>query len=147
MKNKTCCFAGHRKIPKNDYQLIQARLESKLVYLINEGVTYFKAGGKLGFDTMAALAVLNLKQAFPHIRLILSLPVKSQIKLWIDDDIKIYVHILAQADMIVFRKQSRHLINGSRFCLCYLTDAESVTAYTVEYAKQKRLRIINIAFA
>ena len=67
MRNQTCCFSGHRHILKNEYEAIRKRLESELVRLINQGVHYFGAGGALGFDTLAALAVLKLREDFPHI--------------------------------------------------------------------------------
>ena len=78
MKNQTCCFTGHRDIPKSEKESLQKRLENELISLIQQGVTIFKAGGALGFDTMSAQAVLKLKAAYLHIRLILVLPYKDQ---------------------------------------------------------------------
>ena len=52
MKKQTCCFTGHRHIPENELLQIQKRLESEIINLINQGVTEFRAGGALGFDTM-----------------------------------------------------------------------------------------------
>lgn len=73
MKEKTCCFTGHREIPKGMYPMLTAELERELHGLIQRGFQYFGAGGALGFDTLAAEAVLRLKEQYPDIRLILVL--------------------------------------------------------------------------
>ena len=74
MKEKTCCFTGHRTIPPAILPKLSAELESTLLLLIQRGFRYFGAGGALGFDTLCAETVLRLKAQFPHIRLILVLP-------------------------------------------------------------------------
>ena len=155
MKNQTCCFTGHRHIPENEHAVIQKRLETTIENLIRQGICCFSAGGAIGFDTMAARVVLRLKTKHPHIRLILVLPCKEQTNGWDETDIKIYNRILKQADKVVYiserydencmRKRNRHPVDHSRFCVCYLTDLPGGAAYTVSYAKQKGLRIINIA--
>lgn len=61
-KIRTCCFTGHRKIPPEQYGEIARRLKEAVIELINEGYCYFGAGGALGFDTLAAQTVLNLKR-------------------------------------------------------------------------------------
>ena len=50
MKNRTCCFTGHRDLPENCKAEITARLEIVIVSLIQSGYLYFGAGGALGFD-------------------------------------------------------------------------------------------------
>ena len=155
MKNQTCCFAGHRIIPAKDYSAIKARLEHEIVNLVDQGVCYFGAGGAVGFDTMAAQAILKLKPEYPHIRLILVLPCKDQTKNWREKDKKIYDHILDKADKVVYtseyyhkgcmHKRNRYLVDNSDFCICYLTQDSGGTAYTAGYARQKGLRIINVA--
>ena len=154
-KEKTCCFTGHRNIPESQKKSLQKRLESELTQLIHQGTRYFGAGGALGFDTMAALTVLKLKEGCPHIKLILVLPCKDQTKVWNEANKKIYNQILQQADKAVYtskyyyrgcmHKRNRHLVDNSGICICYLTDSKGGAAYTVDYAKQKGLRTINIA--
>ena len=50
MKQKTCCFSGHREIPSGTYQLIFKKTEDMVESLIKKGYLYFGAGGALGFD-------------------------------------------------------------------------------------------------
>lgn len=66
MNEKCCCFTGHRKIDNDKKEKIRAELKNILTGLIEEGCTCFYAGGALGFDTIAALTVLELKN---HIRI------------------------------------------------------------------------------
>ena len=62
MKEKTCCFTGHREIPERDYNLLKQKTKNAIVALIGKGVIYFGAGGARGFDTIAAETVLELKK-------------------------------------------------------------------------------------
>ena len=57
MQNQACCFTGHRDIPVSQKPALQKRLEEETARLIHQGVAMFLAGGALGFDTMAALAL------------------------------------------------------------------------------------------
>ena len=57
MKEQTCCFTGHRKIPPMQSVEIAERLKTELIKLIDQGYLFFGAGGALGFDTIAAKAV------------------------------------------------------------------------------------------
>ena len=150
-----CCFTGHRIIPEDEYAAIQKRLEKKMIKPIRQGIDYFCAGGALGFDTMAALTVLKLKQKFPSIWRVLALPCRDQTKSWQGEDIKIYNQILEQADLVVYvseqyypgcmQKRNRYMVDNSSVCLCYLTKQTGGTAYIVNYAKQKGVRIIRLA--
>ena len=155
MKNKTVCFTGHRKIPPEQYSSIAGRLEKVLIQLIEQGYLYFGAGGALGFDTIAALTVLHLKEQYPQIKLILVLPCKEQIRGWDKADIEIYEDIKSQCDKFVYTseeytrgcmfKRNRHLVDNSSLCVCYLTESKGGTAYTVEFAKKQGLSVINVA--
>ena len=43
------------------------------------------------------------------------------------------------------QKRDRYLVDDSSVCLAYLTRATGGTAYTVNYARRRGLRIVNIA--
>lgn len=152
---ETCCFTGHRKIPFGKLELITQQLESVIERCINDGYRYFGAGGALGFDTIAAQKVIELKDRYPHIKLILVLPSRTQTRGWKNEDIEIYERIKLQADKIVFtsdqyfngcmQKRNRHLVDCSTRCICYLTKNKGGTAYTVDYARKKGIDVINVA--
>lgn len=155
LKEQTVCFTEHRKIPPERMDALARRLKTILVDLIENGYRYFGAGGALGFDTLAAQTVLDLKTSYPHIKLILVLPCLSQADSWSSHDQEIYEHIKAAADKVVYtsreyskgcmHKRNRHLVDNSSACICYLTERTGGTAYTVEYAKRKKLLVFNAA--
>ena len=66
-KSITCCFSGHRKIPKDNYAFIQSNLRTAVVNNIEKGYRFFETGGALGFDTMAAQTILELKEIYSQI--------------------------------------------------------------------------------
>lgn len=78
MKNRTVCFTEHRKIQPERMTSLARRLRIAIIELIDKGYLFFGAGGALGFDTLAAQTVLDLKTDHPQIKLILVLPCLSQ---------------------------------------------------------------------
>lgn len=130
------------------------RLKAILVELINDGYIHFQAGGALGFDTLAAQTVLDLKSIYPQINLILVLPCLSQTRGWSDSDKEIYEDIRKNADEVVYtsqkytrgcmHKRNRFLVDNSSVCICYLTKSTGGTAYTVDYGHKNKITIINL---
>jgi len=154
--NRICCFTGHRIIPNAEREEIKERLKSTLVSLIEKkGVTLFIAGGALGFDTMAALEVLSLRERYPEIKLRLAIPCENQTKGWKEKDILLYEEIMSQADDVVYTSRTytsgcmhirnRYMVDSSDFCVAYMTKASGGTAYTVKYAEKKGVEVINVA--
>ena len=82
MKERTCCFTGHRDIPQNEYASIKKRLGNEVEKLIKQGVIYYGAGGARGFDTLAAEVVIELRKKYSQIKLILVLPCEGQESMW-----------------------------------------------------------------
>ena len=154
MKDKTVCFTGHRRIPDAQYNELHRRLENVIVALVESGHRFFGAGGALGFDTMAAQTVLALKKQYPYIRFILVLPCLSQAKKWKKPDQIVYERIKAQADKIVYtgreytkdcmHRRNCYLVDCSSICVCYLTKSTGGTAYTVNYARRRGVKIISM---
>ncbi len=155
MNNYAVCFSGHRKIPPEEIPMVSIRLRDALIECIENGYCFFGAGGALGFDALAAQAVLELKVEYPHIRLILVLPCRDQTRWWKETDITEYERIKSEADKVVYtaeqyysgcmHKRNRHLVDNSSLCICYLKKHSGGTAYTVHYAEKCGLKIINIA--
>lgn len=154
MRSQTCCFTGHRKIPISEKNSIKQQLRSVIVNLIKNGIIYYGCGGALGFDTLAAQVVLELKNIYPNIKLIMVCPCKEQDKFWSEQDKERYKYILKHSDKVVYvsdtytkecmMKRNRHLVDNSGYCICYLKKSTGGTAYTIEYAQKNKLNIINI---
>ena len=155
MREITCCFTGHRKIPPEERAGITDRLERVIVSLYQQGIRAYEAGGALGFDALAAQTVIRLRESCPGMKLILVLPCLTQTRGWRPEDIAEYERIKAQADKVVYTAQqytrgcmhrrNRHLVDSSGVCVCYLTKNSGGTAYTVNYAKKQGVNVFNIA--
>lgn len=155
MKNQTCCFTGHRRLSAQAAAALPSRLDGAIEALYGQGIRFFGCGGALGFDTLAALAVLRARERHPAIRLILVLPCKNQTRGWPPADIETYSHIYCRADKVVYigerytrgcmHERNRRLVEHSTVCVCYLTQTAGGTHYTVEYARRQGLRILNLA--
>lgn len=122
---------------------------------MEQGYRYFGAGGALGFDTLAAQTVLELREQYQEIRLILVLPCYTQTRGWQKKDVVEYERIKCCADKVVFtseeysvgcmHKRNRHLVDHSSLCICYLSHPSGGTAYTVQYAERQGLTVVNLA--
>ena len=155
MRERTCCFTGHRDLPVQRQKELAAKLEETIIGLIDRGIRFYGAGGARGWDTLAAQTVLRLKGRFPHIKLILVFPCRTQTRGWPAADVQEYERIKALADKVVYtsqeytkgcmHKRNRHLVDHSSVCVCYLTKKDGGTAYTVDYAERQGLEIINLA--
>lgn len=152
---KTCCFTGHRSLSHEEKLKVAVHLRRVIEEQIKAGVVFYGAGGALGFDTLAAQTVLEMKKEYPQLRLILVLPCEDQTREWRSEDIAVYEDIKRRSDKVVYvsreytsdcmHRRNRHLVDHSGTCICYLTRASGGTAYTVDYARRKGLRIINVA--
>ncbi len=155
MKEDTCCFSGHRQISIYDTMLLTLKLKKEIKKLIKEGYKNFICGGALGFDTIAALTVINAKEKYSDIKLILALPCENQTQKWQQKDKEVYEKIKLKSDKIIYTsknyyrgcmfKRNRFMVDHSACCIYYLTKDTGGTAYTVNYAKEKGLILINMA--
>ena len=151
-RENTCCFTGHRSIPLEHQELICKLIEKTLLEYINNGYSNFCTGGALGFDTLAAQAIINLACTHPHIRLILVLPCQSQARYWSEQDYRVYENIKKQAHEIIYTsnqytrgcmfKRNRYMVDNADVLITYCKRDTGGTAYTVNYFKQKKCKKI-----
>jgi len=149
-----CCFTGHRKIKSEHMLKLPELLDSELERLIVAGVDTFRGGGAIGFDTLAELKAIEKKKKYPFIRLELILPCKDQTKNWEERSKAIYDYIISEADSVEFvaetynshcmHERNRRLVDGSDFCITYLSENSGGTAYTVKYAGSQSVDVINL---
>ena len=154
VKKQTACFTGHRNIPNDRIEALEKLLDQVIEQLYSKGVVFYGAGGSYGFDLLAEKAVLMARERHSEIKLILVLPCKNQDKYWSAEMKKEYADILSKADKIVYtsdsytkgcmHKRNRHLVDYSGNCVAYLTENSGGTAYTVDYARENGLRIVNL---
>lgn len=158
MEREFCCFfTGHRKLPKNRLETIKELLRSKIISLIEDkGVDCFIAGGALGFDTLAARTVIELKEKYPFIKLYLYLPCNDQSRLWSAEDKYKWRMIMTKADGYKYvtdgsyvdgcmQKRNYKMADDALYCLTYCVISRSGTGATVNYAEEHGCAVDNIA--
>lgn len=154
-RDKICCFTGHRDIPARILPDLKRRLAETVELLIGQGVCCFAAGGARGFDALAARVVLEMRERYPHVKLILVLPFEGQEESWRGADRQEFWDIRRRADKVTvlapaFEKgcyfaRNRRLVEESGICLCYLTRRRSGTGMTVRFAERQGLPVLNLA--
>ncbi len=154
MKKTVCCFTGHRMIKQEDAQNMIDALEAQINGLVERGVTVFRSGGAVGFDTLAALCVIKYKQKNPSVKLVLFLPCRSQTKFWGEYEKSVHEYVIENADEVVYTSEeywegcmlhrNRLMVDGAGYCIAYCNAQKSGTAYTVAYAKNQGVEIIDV---
>ena len=152
MADKICMFTGHRKIRKEHLSSLPVWLEKTVEGLIGEGYTDFCAGGAIGFDTLAALKVIEKKEKYGYIKLHLFLPCKNQDSRWNESYRRAYRYVLSKADSISYasesytrgcmHKRNRDMVKAADVCVTYCVNTDGGTYYTVNQAKEKGIRVI-----
>lgn len=156
---KSACFTGHRTI-KTDMNSFSALLLSVIEQMITDRkITDYYAGGAYGFDAMASLSVLLLKEKYPEVRLhlILPCPNEEQTEGWNTKRKTEFEQILGLADSVEYvsehktgacmKERNARLVElASDYCICYWNPKHyrSGTGQTVRMAQKKGLEVINI---
>ena len=156
-RQNCCCLTGHRSLPSDPDQLAELRqnLRRLICDLAQQGITTFYTGGALGFDTMAAMMVLELKSRLPQLRLHLALPYPEQAKRWSRTDRLLYEQIKEHADRVYLvsmeysavcmKKRNYFMVDRSRACAYYMVNAtRSGTAQTVNYARNQGCKLFDL---
>lgn len=157
MKNKSCCFTGHRKIPKADIQRVLERTETYIRAMIAEGVTQFYVGGAVGYDTLVAKLLFSLRQdeKLKQIKVVLIYPFDGFTDKWNPEERTEYATLLPAYDEVIrasekadrasYLLRDRMLVDQSAYCVSYCTRKTGGTAYTVRYAIRNGVKVMNTA--
>ena len=157
--NRSVCFTGHRTIAE-DKETLSARLYALLERFVTEQkITDFYTGGAVGWDALAALTVLKLRESYPEVKLhlVLPCPFEEQSAKWNEAQKAEYQHILGLADSVdqvsdryyndCMKARNARLVElASDYCICYWNpkDFRSGTGQTVRMAQKKVIEIINM---
>ncbi len=155
MEGQVCIFTGHRMIPREHREQLPALLDMAIVSAYELGCKTFLAGGALGFDRMAADAVIRARNCYPDIFLGILVPCRDQDKGWSEEERSAYRYQLAAADSVevlaeayydgCMRARNQALVDRGDVCITYLTSYRSGSAQTVKMAEAARLKIVHLA--
>lgn len=156
-RETSVCFTGHRKINNTQRTAILDDTVAAVVGLVKRGYTDFILGGALGYDTLAANALLILREQpnYDHIKIHLFLPCESQTKGWRAEDVAEYNRIKELADTVtyiskdyydgVMLDRNRAMVNASSALISYCTNTvRSGAASTTRYAYKSGLEVIHV---
>lgn len=157
--NRSVCFTGHRIIAE-DKEKLSTRLYALLERFVTEQkITDFYTGGAVGWDTLAALTVLKLRESYPEVKLhlVLPCPFEEQSAKWNEAQKAEYLHILGLADSVeqvsdryyngCMKARNARLVElASDYCICYWNpkNYRSGTGQTVHMAQKKGIEVINL---
>ena len=161
MREKTCCFFGHRNLTVTEF--IKDELYNTVKDLIeNKNVSIFLFGSKSIFNTLCYQTVSKIKKEYPHIKRVY---VRAEYP-EINKDYRSYLlenyentyfpYSALKAGNAVYLKRNYYMIDNSDFCIVYCDynyqptpkrnylSKTSGTKKAVDYAAKKQKRIINI---
>lgn len=148
------CFTGHRVMHEATRLYLNTWLPQQIRSLYARGFRFFYSGGAMGFDLMAAEAVLALRAQLPELRLCMLLPCRNQQKRWTREWRARYNAVLCAADTVeflcesdfvsreTFLRRDNALVERSAVCVAFYNRSRSGTGHTVRYARALGKEII-----
>ncbi len=154
-RRQTCCFTGHRTLPRGVIRHLIPRVTDGVSYLLDHDVRHFLLGGAVGFDTVCARALLCMKLSGFDLDIHLVLPCREQDCFWSPEDREIYREVMRYATSVkeiedyytpkCMAQRNRFLINSSSVCIAYVEHAKSGAGQTLRMAQKAGLTIYNLA--
>ena len=156
MKEKTCCFFGHRTINETE------ELKSKLIEIIEKlivekQVDTFLFGSKSRFNSLCQETVTEIKEKYPHIKRVY---VRAEYPI-ISEDYKNYLlenyedtyypEKIKNSGRAAYVERNYEMINKSHYCIVYYdeqgvpTTRKSGTKIALDYAIKKGKQIISLS--
>ena len=155
---KSACFTGHRSV-SGDINELTRKLYGILEKLItDQNVTAYYCGGAYGWDLIAAQTVLQLKVAYPHIKLHFVLPCTNveQTDGWTEEQKTEFQLLLDSGDSVEYvsehktptcmKERNARLVELADYCISYYNEKRkrSGTGQTVRMAQKNKLTVINL---
>ena len=151
----TAAFSGHRFIDASQKEHVKKRLSNAVLDAYGHGIRNFISGFAIGFDMMAAEAIVSLKRSYPDITLIAAIPFKGQASRFSFHDRKRYDRLLEAADELIvlsdsyyprcFLDRDEFMVSHSSRLIAYYDGREKGgTFYTIRKAMAHGIPIVNV---
>ena len=150
MRENTCAFTGHRELGGDFDRALLARVVERLA---RSGMKTFLCGMARGFDLVAAEIVLKFKVKY-GLSLVACIPYEGQADYFSSSDRERYENILKFCDeKRVFAEKynrycmftrDRYMAENCSVMVCYLRKSSGGTYYTVNCAKKRGVKIIEV---
>ena len=153
MKEKTCCFFGHRTIKETE-ELKLKLIETIEKLIVNENVDTFLFGSKSRFNSLCLELVTEIKEKYPHIKRIyvraeypyISEHYKNYLLESYEDTY--YPEHIRDSGRAAYVERNYEMINKSQFCIVYYdepnapTTRKSGTKIALDYAVKQGREIL-----
>ena len=162
-KGKTVCFSGYRPEKfsfilmdnQEAYLHLESRIRREIIKAAQDGFGSLLCGMARGFDLVCGSIILQLKQDRPECSTLCLVAVQP----YRDHGFTgpwgvIHSLVMSRADKIVYSAEeysrqvyhvrNRYLVDHSSRLICYYDGQAGGTDYTVKYARNKGLEIINL---
>ena len=147
---KTCAITGHTNLPKN---FKKDALKKAFKKIILDGYDTFLDGMALRFDVECFKVLFELKKKY-DIKIIACIPCPTQSIKYNAEQKKQYDYLLGMADEKILisdnytpycmHKRNRFMVDNASLVLAYLTQNYGGTYATINYAKTKNIKVINL---
>ncbi len=164
IKEKTIAFTGNRSLTSPSGlrgTQVERAICNKLYELLEKehlenGITTYLSGVAIGYDTLAAMVVLELKRKYPSISLIAVIPFEGQEAKFSYEQKQMYKDILKQADHSItispngYSNEAYHqrndflIANSTRMYGYHNGKPRSGTGSTIRKAGERGVEVINL---
>lgn len=155
IKAESIAFTGHRDIPVSQMEGVRERLKAAISHAYKHGKHNFYCGMALGFDRLAAEAIISLKEELLHVRLVAVVPFRGQSNRWSAIEQRRYRLLLAQADKVVvlsehyyqgcLLRRNDYMLAHSCGVIAYFDGKpKGGTYYTCGKARDKGMEVVNL---
>lgn len=160
---KSLCFTGHRpsKLASYDYKhpdnLKMLRKLKALIerFIERRGIKIFITGMALGIDMWSAQIILQLKEKYPHIKLVCAIPCANHSAKWNIEDQQLHKEICEQADYVYYvseepytawcmQKRNEWMVDNSTFIIAVWDETSGGTANCVKYANKRQRKVVQL---
>ncbi len=154
-RSKTVAFTGHRSVEGIGEAELSRRLDEAIMECYNQGYRMFITGMAVGFDMLAAEAVLRLRATHRDIHLEAAIPFPGQPERFGFVDKQRYAYLLKNADSQTtlsgyyhsgcFHRRNDYMINNASMMIaCWDGKPSGGTHYTYTRALQQGLSVVNL---
>lgn len=161
LNNRICFFTGNRMHTEirnsnncSDLILLKEIIRQLFINAILNGYNNFISGVAMGFDTICAEIVIELKEKYPEVTLEIAIPYETYTVKWNDNDKERFFNIVAKCDketMLQTRytidcniKRNKYMIKKSDFIVVVNNGKHDYILQMINYAKKLKKRIVCI---
>lgn len=160
----TVCFSGYRPEKfafilhqgNEDYLALENRIEAAILQAVDAGYTSFICGLAKGFDLVAGSLVVALKESWAELadlNVVAVLPFERHgfssepwrtLHRMVLDGASDVVTLAPKYHSQAYHDRNRYMVDNSSRLICYYDGQKGGTDYTVKYAGEKGLNIVNV---